>query len=85
LALPIGFTAISADPKVPSGTIIGGRPYEEDRLLEVAAAYQAVTDWHTQRPADPVLPSPSRRAAAVPAPAGATLRLSAEEAAALSG
>ncbi|MBO0823531.1 MAG: amidase [Actinobacteria bacterium] len=62
LAVPIGFTAIGADPKVPSGTIIGGRPYEEDRLLEIAAAYQALTDWHTQRPADPVLPSATSRA-----------------------
>jgi aspartyl-tRNA(Asn)/glutamyl-tRNA(Gln) amidotransferase subunit A len=94
LALPIGFTPVGADPKVPSGTIIGGRPYEEDRLLEVAAAYQAVTDWHTQRPADPVVPATARRAAAQPAgaqpagaqpagaqPAATPLRLSAEESA----
>jgi hypothetical protein len=87
LAFPIGFEAIGADPKVPVGTILGGRPYEEDRLLEVAAAYQAVTDWHTQRPADPVLPgtkqaagrSMSAAARAVPA-----ARLSPEEALAAS-
>jgi aspartyl-tRNA(Asn)/glutamyl-tRNA(Gln) amidotransferase subunit A len=48
IGLPIGF-----DSGVPVGTIIGGGPYEEDRLLEVAAAYQAVTDWHLGRPADP--------------------------------
>jgi aspartyl-tRNA(Asn)/glutamyl-tRNA(Gln) amidotransferase subunit A len=81
LALPIGFTAIGPDPKVPSGTIIGGMPYEEDRLLEVAAAYQAVTDWHTQRPPDPVLPGSSR---AVHAAAAAPHRLTPEEAAATS-
>lgn len=72
LALPIGFHAVGANPKVPVGTILGGRPYEEDLLLEVAAAYQAVTDWHDQRPADPPTPasahpdtaSPQSRAAA---------------------
>ncbi len=49
LALPIGFTAAG----VPIGTILGGLPYAEDRLLSVAAAYQASTDWHLRRPADP--------------------------------
>lgn len=82
LGLPIGFHAVGANPKVPVGTIIGGRPYEEDRLLEVAAAYQAVTDWHTQRPADPVLPtnSPNVKEFAATAP----LRITATEAAAAS-
>jgi aspartyl-tRNA(Asn)/glutamyl-tRNA(Gln) amidotransferase subunit A len=79
LAIPVGFTAIGADPKVPSGTIIGGRPYEEDRLLEVAAAYQAVTSWHTERPADPVLPSAATRA--LRAAAGTVYRLTPEQAA----
>ncbi|REF01163.1 aspartyl-tRNA(Asn)/glutamyl-tRNA(Gln) amidotransferase subunit A [Thermomonospora umbrina] len=49
IGFPIGFTSAG----VPVGTILGGGPYEEDRLLEVAAAYQAVTDWHWRRPADP--------------------------------
>ncbi|HEX8347587.1 MAG TPA: amidase [Actinoplanes sp.] len=49
LALPIGFTPDG----VPIGTIIGAPPYAEDRLLSVAAAYQAATDWHLRRPADP--------------------------------
>ena len=85
LGFPIGFTAIGAEPKVPSGTILGGRPYEEDRLLEVAAAYQAVTSWHTQRPADPVLPAAGAKRAATPAaPAAEPLRLTPEEAAAQS-
>jgi Asp-tRNA(Asn)/Glu-tRNA(Gln) amidotransferase A subunit family amidase len=85
LGLPIGFntvtTPLATNTMVPVGAILGGRPYEEDRLLEVGAAYQAVTDWHTRRPADPVLPaagSARRFAAAAP------LRLSAEESAALS-
>ncbi|HEX2314433.1 MAG TPA: amidase [Thermomonospora sp.] len=49
IGFPIGFTSAG----VPVGTILGGGPYEEDRLLEVVAAYQAVTDWHRRRPADP--------------------------------
>jgi Asp-tRNA(Asn)/Glu-tRNA(Gln) amidotransferase A subunit family amidase len=56
LALPIGFTAGG----VPIGTILGGKPFGEDRLLAVAAAYQAVTDWHHRRPADPVVPAVAR-------------------------
>ncbi len=49
IAFPIGFTGAG----LPIGTILGGLPYGEDRLLSVAAAYQAVTDWHLRRPADP--------------------------------
>ena len=49
IGFPIGFTAAG----VPIGTILGGAPYEEDRLLSVVAAYQAVTDWHWRRPTDP--------------------------------
>ncbi|WP_446041104.1 amidase [Streptomyces sp. SID1121] len=74
LAFPAGFVA-----GIPSGVILGGQPYEEDRLLEVAAAYQAVTDWHTRRPADPSPAAAGKRLAAAPRP-----RLSAEEAAAQS-
>jgi Asp-tRNA(Asn)/Glu-tRNA(Gln) amidotransferase A subunit family amidase len=49
LALPIGFTPAG----VPIGTILGGLPYAEDRLLSIAAAYQASTDWHLRRPPNP--------------------------------
>ena len=58
LALPIGFT----DSGLPTGAILGGQPFAEDRLLSIAAAYQAVTDWHRRRPADPA-PVAARRAA----------------------
>lgn len=54
LALPIGFTAAN----LPVGTILGGQPFAEDRLLAVAAAYQEVTDWHLRRPADPADDNP---------------------------
>lgn len=49
LALPIGFTPEG----LPVGTILGGQPFAEDRLLSIAAAYQATTDWHHRRPTDP--------------------------------
>lgn len=49
LALPIGFSTAG----IPIGTILGGKPFGEERLLAVAAAYQALTDWHQRRPEDP--------------------------------
>nr|WP_184830036.1 amidase [Jiangella mangrovi] len=70
LALPIGFSG-----GIPIGTILGGRPYAEDRLLSVAAAYQALTDWHWQRPPDPAAAGWARSLAS------ARLRLTAAEAA----
>ncbi|MFI6263104.1 amidase [Micromonospora sp. NPDC051006] len=75
IAFPIGSTAAG----LPIGTILGGLPYAEDRLLSVVAAYQAVTDWHLRRPADPPTAAGARGAA----PAEA-LRLTAEEVAELS-
>ncbi|WP_199723451.1 amidase [Micromonospora sp. CV4] len=75
IAFPIGATAAG----LPIGTILGGLPYAEDRLLSVVAAYQAVTDWHLRRPADP--PTDAGARGAVPAPVP---RLTAEEVAELS-
>ncbi|MET8908967.1 amidase [Micromonospora sp. NPDC004551] len=74
IAFPIGFTAAG----VPIGTILGGLPYAEDRLLSVVAAYQATTDWHLRRPADP--PAAARMRAEAPAE---VLRLTAEQVAEL--
>ncbi|HEU5474279.1 MAG TPA: amidase [Actinophytocola sp.] len=51
LGLPIGFTPDG----LPIGTILGGLPFGEDRLLSIAAAYQARTTWHRRRPADPAV------------------------------
>jgi Asp-tRNA(Asn)/Glu-tRNA(Gln) amidotransferase A subunit family amidase len=59
LGLPIGFNGA-----IPIGTILGGHPYGEERLLAVGAAYQAVTDWHFRRPPNPPGPAPA------PIPAG---------------
>jgi Asp-tRNA(Asn)/Glu-tRNA(Gln) amidotransferase A subunit family amidase len=71
IAFPIGFQPHAASGRdVPVGAIIGGRPFEEDRLLSLAGSYQAETDWHLRRPADPD---------AGPAARAARPRLTAEE------
>ncbi|MEU9505941.1 amidase [Micromonospora sp. NPDC048170] len=74
IAFPIGFTGAG----VPIGTILGGLPYGEDRLLSVVAAYQATTDWHLRRPADPPAAARSRAGSAAE-----ELRLTAEQVAEL--
>ncbi len=70
IGFPIGFTTAG----VPIGTILGGEPYAEDRLLSVVAAYQAVTDWHWRRP-----PNPPTSASAFRSSAPDRGRLTAEE------
>jgi Asp-tRNA(Asn)/Glu-tRNA(Gln) amidotransferase A subunit family amidase len=75
IGFPIGFTTAG----VPIGTILGGEPYAEDRLLSVVAAYQAVTDWHWRRP-----PNPPTSASAFRSAAPDRGRLTAEEVAAQS-
>ncbi len=46
LAVPAGFTANG----LPAGFQLIGRPFDEARLLQVAAAYEAVTDWVSRAP-----------------------------------
>lgn len=83
IAFPIGMrTATTSDPALPIGTILGGQPYAEDRLLEVVAAYQDVTDWHRRRAELP--PRATLRSREPATPDGAPVRLSAHEAAAAS-
>ncbi|MGD9695211.1 MAG: amidase [Thermoleophilia bacterium] len=65
LAFPIGFNPPNdIGVTAPIGMIIGGRPYDEVRILSVVAAFQAVTDFHLRRPPEPTL--------VAPAPTGAT-------------
>lgn len=47
LSLPCGFTA---QPKLPIGLQLLGKPFGEASLLRIAHAYQQVTDWHKARP-----------------------------------
>lgn len=46
MSVPCGFTAAG----LPVGLHLVGPAFGEDRLLSVAAAYQASTDWHLRRP-----------------------------------
>jgi len=46
LVQPCGFTPAG----LPIGLQIAGPAWAEDRVLRLAAAYEAATDWHTRRP-----------------------------------
>jgi aspartyl-tRNA(Asn)/glutamyl-tRNA(Gln) amidotransferase subunit A len=46
LSLCCGFTS----ENLPIGLQIGGKPFAEQTVLNVAYAYQHVTDWHRRRP-----------------------------------
>jgi Asp-tRNA(Asn)/Glu-tRNA(Gln) amidotransferase A subunit family amidase len=52
LALPVG-TREANGHTLPDGVLLGAAPFGEERLLSLAAAYQARTDWHRRRPFDP--------------------------------
>jgi Asp-tRNA(Asn)/Glu-tRNA(Gln) amidotransferase A subunit family amidase len=49
LALPVGMRRVNG-VSVPHGALLGGAPFGEERLLSIAAAWQAVSDWHLARP-----------------------------------
>ncbi len=46
LSFPVGFDAQG----LPVGMQLMGKPFREDMLLQMAHAYQQVTDWHRQKP-----------------------------------
>jgi len=46
LSICCGFTK----EHLPIGLQLGGRPFEEQTILNVAYAYQQATDWHARRP-----------------------------------
>jgi len=47
LSLPCGFTA---EPKLPIGLQLLGKPFGEMALLNVAHAYEQATAWHKEKP-----------------------------------
>ena len=54
MCMPIGFdTDSTTGREVPRGATLAAPPFGEERLLAVVAAYQAITDHHRRRPADP--------------------------------
>ena len=46
ISINCGFTS----DNLPIGLQIGGRPFEEQTILNVAYAYEQATEWHTRRP-----------------------------------
>jgi aspartyl-tRNA(Asn)/glutamyl-tRNA(Gln) amidotransferase subunit A len=46
LSIPCGFSSDG----LPLGLQLIGRPFEEGRLLQIADAFQRVTDWHSRPP-----------------------------------
>jgi len=46
LSICCGFTS----EDLPIGLQLGGKPFDEQTILNVAYAYQQETDWHTRRP-----------------------------------
>jgi len=56
LGMPIGMDVDEETGlDVPRGATLAALPFGEERLLAVAAAWQAVTDHHVRRPPDPTL------------------------------
>lgn len=54
LCLPIGTdTEIDSGRQIPRGVVMAAPPFGEERLLAVAAAYQATTEFHRMRAEDP--------------------------------
>ncbi len=66
IAFNVGFSPNGAGLPVPIGAILGGLPFAEDRLLSLVAAYQAVTGFHLERPANPLVSPAARRVASTP-------------------
>jgi Asp-tRNA(Asn)/Glu-tRNA(Gln) amidotransferase A subunit family amidase len=64
VALPVGLRQ-QGGRTLPHGVVLGGLPFGEERLLSVAAAWQAASDWHRVRPDDP-LPSGEARSTGSP-------------------
>lgn len=50
LSLPCGFATPAGGLPMPVGFQLIGRPFDDERLLAVGAAYQAQTDWHRRAP-----------------------------------
>jgi aspartyl-tRNA(Asn)/glutamyl-tRNA(Gln) amidotransferase subunit A len=47
ISLPCGF---SADPKLPIGLQLLGKPFGESTILKIAHVYEQATDWHKEKP-----------------------------------
>jgi len=61
LSVPCGFVRGVDGARLPIGMQLVGQPFDEARLLAIAARYQAVTDWHLQAPTLPNMTSGDQR------------------------
>jgi len=57
ISIPAGFaeahsptTNSGAEPALPIGMQIMGKPFDEGTLLRIAFAYEQATDWHSRKP-----------------------------------
>ncbi len=50
MSIPAGFSPSTDGKPLPVGLQIMGNYFDEARMLDVAHAYQQVTDWHTRTP-----------------------------------
>jgi aspartyl-tRNA(Asn)/glutamyl-tRNA(Gln) amidotransferase subunit A len=56
VSVPCGFTSGSnsktgiRNPKLPIGLQLLGKPFGEETILKIAAAFEQTTDWHEQKP-----------------------------------
>jgi aspartyl-tRNA(Asn)/glutamyl-tRNA(Gln) amidotransferase subunit A len=48
LSIPCGFTA--AEPRLPIGLQLLGKPFGEETILKIAHAYEQSTNWHKEKP-----------------------------------
>ena len=49
ISVPCGFADVDGH-RLPIGLQLLGKPFDEDRILQIAHAYEQSTDWHKARP-----------------------------------
>jgi aspartyl-tRNA(Asn)/glutamyl-tRNA(Gln) amidotransferase subunit A len=49
ISLPCGFAQIG-DANLPIGLQVLGKPFDEERILQIAHGYEQSTDWHKKKP-----------------------------------
>jgi aspartyl-tRNA(Asn)/glutamyl-tRNA(Gln) amidotransferase subunit A len=50
ISLPCGFAQMENGVQLPIGLQLLGRALDEERILQIAHAYEQSTEWHTRRP-----------------------------------
>jgi aspartyl-tRNA(Asn)/glutamyl-tRNA(Gln) amidotransferase subunit A len=50
ISVPCGFAETDDGAQLPIGLQLLGQPFDEERILQMAHAYEQSTDWHKRRP-----------------------------------